>query len=76
MSILRQIGEPLVCGTRFPAPREVGRYLYKNRTFGEAVMIMFPAPREVTSPSLSLGCDSLMFLNTANLAIFLQKYEI
>ena len=60
----------------FPAPLEVDREIYVRD--GQEIQIgeQFPAPREVISPSLSLGCCSLMFINTANLAIYLQENEI
>ena len=47
MSILRQIGEPLVCGTRFPAPREVDRELYIYLSSNAAYDLEFPTPPEV-----------------------------
>ena len=56
---------------QFPTPLEVDRQLYISytSTFNYRTCT-FPTPYKVTSPSLSLRCDSLMFLNTANLAIF------
>ena len=60
----------------FPSPLEVDRWIYMEAKGLKYTGVWFPPPYEVTTPSLSLGCDSLMFLITANLAISLQKYEI